>query len=215
MLALMIYVLRQVRKPDRWAGRLFLWMMNSSHSAVTDWGLQHVQIARDFAILDVGCGGGRTIQKLAALAPDGKVCGVDYASGSVAATRSKNAELIRKGHVEVQRASVSQLPFPENTFDLVTAVETQYYWPNLLQDMQEIRRVLKPGGTLVIIAEVYKKGAYSSVQRPVMKLLKTADMGVEDQRELFSSAGYTDVQIFEQPKKGWICATGKKPWVSA
>ena len=214
MVVLMVYVLRQVRKPDRFAGRLFLWLMNLSHSALTDWGLRQVQIAKNFTILDVGCGGGRTIQKLAALATDGKVFGVDYAAGSVAASRSKNAGLIRAGLVEIQQASVSQLPFPENRFDLVTAVETQYYWPDLPNDMREIRRVLKPGGTLLVIAEFYKKGAHSEVQRPVMKLLKTADMGVEDQRQLFAAAGFADVQIFEEQKRGWICATGRKPTVS-
>jgi len=71
------YVLNQVRKPTRWVGRLFLWIMNSSHSRVTDWGLKHVRIEKGFTILDVGCGGGRTIQKLAALAPEGVIDGID------------------------------------------------------------------------------------------------------------------------------------------
>jgi 2-polyprenyl-3-methyl-5-hydroxy-6-metoxy-1,4-benzoquinol methylase len=120
------YVLNQVRKPTRWVGRLFLWIMNSSHSGVTDWGLKHVRIEKDFKILDVGCGGGRTIEKLAAVAPEGVVHGMDYANGSVAASRAKNTKLIKEGRVAIQQASVSQLPFAENTFNLVTAVETQY-----------------------------------------------------------------------------------------
>jgi len=45
-------------------------------------------------------------------------------------------------------------------FDLVTAIETQYYWPDLVNDMREILRVLAPGGTLVIIAESYKNGKF-------------------------------------------------------
>lgn len=208
---LMIYILNQVRKPTKWVGRFFVWIMNMSHSGVTDWGLKHVQVEERFTILDVGCGGGRTIQKLAALATKGMVCGVDYAKGSVAASHGKNASLIQAGRVEIMQGSVSQLPFPENKFDLVTAVETQYYWPDLPKDMQEILRVLKPGGTLIIIAESYKKGAYNKLQRPVMKLLRSTNLGVEDQRELFSSAGYADIQIFEERAKGWICATGKKP----
>src|SRR5262249_1164596 len=162
----MLYLFKQVRRPDPFAGRLFLWMMNRSHSHLTDWGLKHVRIEGQFAILDVGCGGGRTIQKLAALAHDGTVDGVDYASCSVAASSAKNAELIRAGRVQIQQASVSRLPFPENKFDLVTAVETQYYWPDLTNDMREILRVLKPGGTLLILAEVYRKGARNKMLRP-------------------------------------------------
>jgi ubiquinone/menaquinone biosynthesis C-methylase UbiE len=209
--ALMFYILNQVRKPTKWVGRFFVWMMNMSHSGVTDWGLKHVQIEEHFTVLDVGCGGGRTIEKLAALATKGIVCGVDYASGSVAASRAKNAQLIQDGRVEIKQGSVSQLPFPESKFDLVTAVETQYYWPDLVKDMQETLRVVKPGGTLLVIAESYKQGALNALQRPVMKLLRSTNLGVDDQRELFSAAGYTDIQIFEERAKGWICAMGKKP----
>jgi SAM-dependent methyltransferase len=206
-----VYLLRQVRKPSRWVGRPFAWVMNVSHSAMTDWGLGHVPVEKRFTILDVGCGGGRTIQKLAGVAAEGKVYGVDYAAGSVAASSGKNARLIEGGRAEIMRASVSKLPFPGDKFDLVTAVETQYYWPDLPGDMREILRVLKPGGTLVIIAETYKGGRYDFLKGPVMKLLNSSHLGAGDQRNLFSAAGYTDVQIFEERKRGWICVTGRKP----
>jgi ubiquinone/menaquinone biosynthesis C-methylase UbiE len=212
LVAAALYVLNQVRKPTRWVGRLFTWIMNFSHSSLTDWGLQHVQIEKQFAILDVGCGGGRTIQKLAALASAGMVYGVDYAKGSVAASRAKNAELIKAGRVEITPGSVSELPFPAGKFDLVTAVETQYYWPDLVNDMREILRVLKPGGALVVIAESYKKGSYNALQQPVMKLLRSTNLGVEEHRELFSAAGYREIQTFEERSKGWFCGVGKKPF---
>jgi SAM-dependent methyltransferase len=208
---LMIYVFNQVRKPDRWAGRFFLWIMNLSHSGVTNWGLGQVRVGEEFTILDVGCGGGRTIEKLAALAPRGMIYGVDYAKGSVAASRGRNTGLIEAGRVEIVRASVSQLPFPDAKFDLVTAVETQYYWPDLVKDMQEILRVLKPGGTLVVIAESYGKARYDMVQGPVMKLLRSANLSVEEHRELFAKAGYTDVQTFEERSKSWFCGVVRKP----
>jgi len=208
---LMIYVLKQVRKPDRWAGRFFVWIMNMSHSGVTDWGLGHVRIEKEFTILDVGCGGGRTIEKLAGMAARGMVYGVDYAKGSVAASRGRNAQLIEAGRVEIAQASVSQLPFPDGKFDLVTAVETQYYWPDLVKDMQEILRVLKPGGTLVVIAESYGKARYDMIQGPVMKLLRSANPSVEEHRELFAKTGYTDVQTFEERAKSWFCGVGRKP----
>jgi len=211
LLGLTYFLMIQVRKPSRWVGQFFTSLMNVSHSALTDWGLTHVSIEPNFTILDVGCGGGRTIEKLAALAPNGTVYGIDYANGSVAASRAHNTQLIQAGRVEITKASVSQLPFPDNKFDLVTAIETQYYWPDLLHDMQEILRVLKPAGTLVVIAESYKKGAHQALQAPVMKLLRTKSLGVEDHRELFSKAGYADIQIYEERAKGWLCGTGKKP----
>ena len=182
-----------------------------SHSSLTDWGLQHVTIDNRFTILDVGCGGGRTIEKLAALAPEGMVYGIDYAKGSVAASRSKNARLIEAGRVAIEQASVSRLPFSDGKFDLVPAVETQYYWPNLVADMREVQRVLKPGGTLVVIAESYKKGKYDKLQGPLMKLLSSSRLSVSEHRDLFLTAGYQDVHTFEEPQKGWICGIGTKP----
>jgi SAM-dependent methyltransferase len=211
LLIVFAYLLNQVRKPTRWVGRFFLWVMNISHSGVTDWGLKHVLIENRFTILDVGCGGGRTIQKLAAIATEGRLYGVDYAAGSVAASCGKNARLIKAGRVEIRRASVSQLPFPRDKFDLVTAVETHYYWPDPVKDAQDFLRVLKPGGTLVIIAESYKGGRYDKLQQPVMRLLRSTRLSMDEHRELFSAAGCTDIQGFEERNKGWICVTGRKP----
>lgn len=146
----------QVRKPDRFAGRLFAILMNQSHSRLTDWGLMHIRIEKDFTILDVGCGGGRTIGKLAAMASNGKVYGIDYAAGSVATSRSHNKELIRSGQVEIEQAPVSNLPFAADTFDLLTAIETQYYWPDLPSDMREVLRVLKSGGCSLSLPKLTK-----------------------------------------------------------
>lgn len=210
-LALGAYILSQSRKPNRWIGRLLLEAMNKGHSSLTDWGLSHVTIEKHFTMLDVGCGGGRTVAKLATMAPDGMVHGIDIAEGSVAASRVHNAHLTKAGSVAIEKAAVSQLPFPDGKFDLVTAVETQYYWPNLPGDMREILRVLKPGGKLIVIAEMYKGGKFDRLKWPVMWLLRSSHLSANDHRELFLKAGYTDVEIVEEPNKGWICGIGRKP----
>lgn len=211
LVVLVSYLFWQVRKPTKWIGRLFAGLMNSSHSGLTDWGLTHVLIDKHFQMLDVGCGGGRTIQKLAGAATEGKVFGIDHAAGSVATSCRTNALLIASGRVEIRCASVSQLPFADNSFDLITAVETQYYWPDLIRDMKEILRVLRPGGSLIVIAESYRGGRYAAIQAPIMWLLRSTLLSMDQQRELFSAAGYTDVHLFEERAKGWICATGRKP----
>src|SRR6201988_5276438 len=54
----------QFSKPTAWLGRYTLWRMTSHHSKLTDWGLKHTSIESHFTILDVGCGGGRTVNKL-------------------------------------------------------------------------------------------------------------------------------------------------------
>lgn len=203
----------QCQKPRGWLGRYTLWRMNVSHSKLTDWGLGQVSVENSYTILDVGCGGGRTVGKLAALATEGKVYGVDFSEASVAVSKKTNARWIAAGRVEIRQASVSELPFPDGMFGLVTAVETHFWWPDLTRDTREIFRVVRPGGTLVLIAEIYK-GANTLAARLAEKYADRSPiklLSVDEHRELLSDAGFSDVQLQTNPAKGWICASGKKP----
>jgi SAM-dependent methyltransferase len=208
-LSLGLYLFRQVKEPDRFAGRLFTWLMNLSHAPLTDWAFTHLEIPRGATALDIGCGGGQTINKLAATVA--QVYGIDCAAGSAAASRAHNKRLVVEGRVRVEQASMSRLPFADDKFDLVTAIETQYYWPNLRGDMKEILRVLKPGGQLMVVAENYKGARNDTLLGPVMKLLGSSRLSMDDQRELFLAAGYEGVEITEERRRAWICAIGAKP----
>jgi SAM-dependent methyltransferase len=109
---------------------------------------------------------------------------------------------------------VSDLPFASDTFDLVTAVETHFYWPDLPADMREVLRVLKPGGALVIIAEAYKGGKKDKQLQMFAGMMSRtgsySHLTIEEHRTLLGSAGYSDVQVFEEYDKGWMCAMGRK-----
>jgi ubiquinone/menaquinone biosynthesis C-methylase UbiE len=203
----------QCQKPRGWIGRILLWNMNTRHSQVTDWGLGHVRVEAHYTILDVGCGGGRTLSKLAELVTQGRVYGIDFSEESVAASKRTNARWIDMERVEVRHGSVSQLPFQDGTFDLITAVETHFWWPDLPTDLREIFRVLKPGGTLVVIAEVYK-GANTTVARLAEQKASRIGMrllNAEEHRALFANAGYSEIRIIEEQRRGWICGMGSKP----
>ena len=206
-------VIVQCRKPSGLFGRFILWDMNRHHSKLTDWGLSYVTIERTDTILDVGCGCGRTINKLANMAE--KVHGIDYSEESVAAAHRSNTHWIDVGRVSVREGTVSQLPFPDGTFDLVTAIETHLFWPDLPNDVREIFRVLRPGGALLIVAEIYKGGKHlEGVRKQIFEKHLAANMNLltsDEHRELLTNAGFSDVQIFEEIDKGWICAIGKKP----
>ena len=79
-------------------------------------------------------------------------------------------------------------------------------------DMREVSRVLKPGGMLIIIAEIYK-GVNTKTAKLAEKYLPMSGMkllSVDEHRELFANAAYSDIQIIEESGKGWICATGRK-----
>ena len=209
-------LLNQLRNPTGWLGKSNLRSMNRRHAKLTDWRLVQVSIDSDATILDIGCGGGRTIHKLATLATKGKVYGVDYSETSVAVSRTTNQEWLKTGRVEFRHGSVSHLPFPDEMFALATAVETHFYWPDLPADMLEVLRVLKPGGALVIIAEVYKGGKYDRLVQRFAEMMQRigssyVNLTVNEHRELFLRAGFTDVQVMEEYDKGWICGIGKKP----
>lgn len=208
---LMAWLFGQVRKPSGWLGRRVVRTMNLSHSSMTDWGLQQVTVPKNAAILDVGCGGGWTVRKLLALAPEGKVVGLDYSSASVAVSRDTNAHEIEAGRVQIEQGSVVALPFPDRSFDIVTAVETHYYWPDLPANVREVLRVLKPGGTFVLIAETYRGGPFLLLYGLVMPLLRAAFLSDTEHRDLLTQAGFTEVETKHLSGKNWIFATGRRP----
>ena len=141
------------RKPAGLGGKIMVAMMNFGHSAMAEWGLHFLQPAPDAMVLDCGCGGGANIKKLLKLCPKGKVQGIDYSAVSVEKARKVNAGAIAEGRCNVQQASVAELPFEAEQFDVATAFETVYFWPELAQNFREVYRVLKPGGTFFICNE--------------------------------------------------------------
>ncbi len=83
-------LLNQARKPTGWLSRLILRDFNRHHSKLTDWGLKRIAIEKHDTILDVGCGGGLTVHKLAGIATEGKVYGIDFSEESVTVSHRTN-----------------------------------------------------------------------------------------------------------------------------
>jgi len=209
-MSIMSKLVKQCRKPTGWLGRAAAWGMNRGHSEMTDWGLEHISIGRENTVLDVGCGGGETVRKLAKMATDGRVHGMDFSEESIAVARWTNRRAIRSGQVEIEHGTVSHLPFPDGTFDLVTAVETHYFWPDLVPDMREILRVLKPGGALAVMGEAYKGSKYDERNRKWVAWGDMAFHTIGEFGDLLSRAGYAAVHLFEEYEKGWMCGIGEK-----
>jgi ubiquinone/menaquinone biosynthesis C-methylase UbiE len=207
-----LWLSRQCRRPSGRLGRRVARVMNTTHRPLTEWGLSHVTIEPRFTLLDIGCGGGGTVATLANAAGEGKVYGVDISPASVSTARRTNAQLIDSGRVEVRLASVAALPFGDDTFDLATAVETFYYWPDPVASLREILRVLRPRGTLIIIAETYRGRRMDWLYRPVMRLLFRATyLTPGEHQDLLRAAGFTEVEAFTEVSNGWLCVAGRKP----
>ena len=208
---LAVWLMLQVRKPSGWLGRRVVRAMNIGHSDLTDWGLQQIAVPKNASILDIGCGGGATIHKLVALAPEGKVVGIDYSAASVAVSCQTNAGEIADGHVQIEQGSVATLPFSDSAFDVVTAVETHYYWPDLPANVREVHRVLKPGGEFALIAETYRGGPLRFLYGIVMPLLRAAFLSDQEHRDLLTQAGFSEVETKHVSGKNWILAKGRRP----
>ena len=205
------WLFRQVRKPGGWLGRRMVRAMNLGHAKMAEWGLAQVSVPKDGMLLDVGCGGGWMVRRLSERAPEGKVIGLDYATGSVAVSSATNVEGIQAGRAGIVRGSVAALPFPDSTFDVVTAVETHYYWPDLRANVREISRVLKPGGSFALIAETYRGGPFLFFYGIVMPLMRAALLSDAEHKELLEGAGLVEVATRHVSGKNWICATGRRP----
>ncbi len=126
--------------------------MNVSHSSLRNWGLGYVDRGRGMKILDAGCGGGAAISYMLDSFADSLVYGVDYSPLSVGKSREYNREWLGK-RCFIEQGEVRALPYGENSFDLVTAIETVYFWPEIVKAFAEVRRVLKKGGSFLVLCE--------------------------------------------------------------
>lgn len=191
------------RRPEGFGGKLMVSMMNLGHGALAKWGLQHLEVPEGAAVLDCGCGGGANIKKLLEKAAQGSVKGIDYSEVSVEKSRSLNASAISAGRCEIMQANVAQLPFEDNSFDLVTAFETVYFWPELPACFREVGRVLRPGGTFFICNECGEDNKWTDIVSGLK--IYTAD----ELTQVLTKAGFTDI-VMHKNDKGWLCATARK-----
>ncbi|MCJ7713004.1 class I SAM-dependent methyltransferase [Candidatus Bathyarchaeota archaeon] len=204
-------ILEQFRCPTGLHGRTVAASMNKSHSALSKWGLNKINLGSRFVILDVGCGGGKNLTRMVRLAFQGKVFGMDYSATMVKYSREKNKRLITQNRLEIIQGSVEKICFQENFFDLVTAIETYYFWPNLLDAFREINRVLKPTRNLVIINEMIKNGIYEVDNAEIIKKTHVHLLTLDKLKCILQSAGFVNVQTFTKINSPWNAILAQKP----
>ena len=184
-------------------GRMMLRFMNFGHAPLTNWGLDLVEFQPGWTMLDIGCGGGATLKRLLKRSNGAQVYGIDISEESVAKARKVNAAVLDK-QVFVSQGSAEKLPYEDGKFDLVTAVETVYFWPNLPECLQEVRRVLKPGGRFAIMVEVIEG---DSMWTNVVEGMTA--YSPEQLKKLLDEAGFIDTAIHRK-KPSYAAITGIK-----
>ena len=140
-------------KPEGFGGKLMVQMMNSGHGKMAKWGFSHIQVKGSENILDIGCGGGANIANWINLCKKGHVTGIDYSEVSVATSSKKNKIAISENRCSVLQGNVLELPFNDEKFDIASAFETIYFWPEIEKSFSQVYRVLKPGGKFMVCNE--------------------------------------------------------------
>ena len=203
-------LMNQYKCPTGLQGKEVAAMMNRRHLALTTWGLKHVRIEPDFVILDVGCGGGKTISRLARRAFQGKVYGIDCSADMVNYSSEFNRKLIAENRVKVVHGSVEKMLFKDQFFDLVTAIETYYFWPDITEAFREMMRVLKVGGHLLIISEMIKDGMYEEENAETIAKTSVRLLPLQEIQSALQSVGFVNVIIFTKSKLHWSSILAKK-----
>lgn len=203
------YDIDQYKRPIGYEGRRVIEHMNDHHRDVTEWGLSKMPRIEPKNILDIGCGGGMCLSLLGSRYPKAKLKGVDISEESVKAARAYNSELIDSGRLDVTEAEVSHLPFKKGEFDLITAIETYFFWPDLKNDIRKVSELLSDDGILLIVSEVRIRDDNLEAVKTMNE--KYGSKVVDDNVVLdrMGSAGLV-ADLFTDDERTWAAYLGKK-----
>ena len=199
-------LMTNVKEPqNNFWGRFLLKRMNNYHSLMSVWGLRHASCARKNLLLDIGCGGGKNLQRMLKMSSSINAVGIDVSPASVDLSKKKNRRAVKSGRLQVVQGQVESLPFASNLFDLETAFETIYFW-DLEKGFAEVYRTLKKGGQFLIVNEARSEAGLKDY-------IDTIGFSVYDKPEIeraLKNAGVKHIRIDCHENGNWICAVCEK-----
>ncbi|NDJ74968.1 MAG: class I SAM-dependent methyltransferase [Chloroflexi bacterium] len=194
-------LLPHLARPGRgfW-GWLALQVMIRRNQRMNGWGVDLLMLQPSDHVLEVGFGSGATIKRMARIVMSGKVAGVDHSEVAVERAARRNWRGIHAGRVELTFANAVSLPYEAEQFDKVLSTGTLYYLTDPVVVLQEIRRVLKPGGRVAIMvrapAALKKNPVFASGQYPTYE--------ADEVLGLLHEAGFEQAWIADSPPDGTI-----------
>ncbi|MFC4439438.1 MULTISPECIES: methyltransferase domain-containing protein [Natrialbaceae] len=159
----------------------FVWTEEMRNDA-----LELLDIDPEMTVLDVGCGTGFATEGL--LEHVDEVYAIDQSEHQLEQAYAKFGK--RAPPVQFHRGDAERLPFATDTFDVVWSSGSIEYWPNPILALREFRRVLKPGGQVLVVGPNYP-------DNPVTQKLADAIMLFYDEYEadrMFKTAGFEEVK---------------------
>ncbi len=196
--------LRLCRKPEGDDGIKLAHEMNESHSELVSWAMETYNHDPKITgkALDIGCGGGATLQAVHRRYPELKLYGIDYSRDMVELSR-KNLQ----DKAEIITGSVLELPYPKDEFSFITAVETTYFWPEIIKSFSNVYQVLNAAGVFQIIQEMYADPTDDSYTERNERIVAVSGMQLftpEELKEHLKTAGFSDVEYTTKPENNWI-----------
>ncbi len=199
----------QFGKPTGFFGKILAKGMARGHKEFYKNALKAINPKKDDRCLEIGFGSGIFIKKY--LSYVSKIAGIDYSEDMVKLASDINRKLIESGKAEFKQGCASSLPWVDEEFSVVVAIEVFFFLNEPENTLNEIYRVLKPGGRL-IIEMAFNKDDGMDHKTHVQKMNMTLYSG-EEMKKLLENAGFIDIEIeyykaFWVPIKGYIVPKG-------
>lgn len=146
---------RQFGNPRGVTGRAVGWIMAHRGSNVqrNRWVVSLLDVQPTDRVLEIGFGPGIAIAALARRATRGQVYGIDHSAVMVGQAGRRNAAAVRAQRVHLVRAGVDRLPSFDEPLDAILAVNSVGFWPDPVQRLRELRRLLRPGGRIALASQ--------------------------------------------------------------
>ena len=164
--------------------------MERGHRPVGEQAIARMRISPDARVLDVGCGSGWATRMLAEYAFNGRVTGIDISDEMIRVARESSQS---QTNVDFEIASTEQLPFNNNEFSYAFSMESLYYYRNIPKALKEIHRVLKPGGLLVAVVDLYWENEATHQWIDTLNV-PVELLSVDDYHSLFIDAGFVNIR---------------------
>jgi ubiquinone/menaquinone biosynthesis C-methylase UbiE len=184
----MNYIESQFGNPRGLIGHLVGFIMAYENRARNQWALSLLNVQPTDHILEIGYGPGWAIQQASRLASNGLVAGVDISKTMLQQAKLRNRQGINSGKVVLRYGSSVQIPFDDNSFDKVYAVNSFHEWNDPIRGLQDVKRVLKPAGLITIVEHPHGGATEDNINKVGEGLsVKLAEQGFKLIRVVFNS----------------------------
>lgn len=119
-----------------------------------------------------------------------------------------NEKTVTDGRCVVRQGDVSKLDLPDGSYDLATAFETVYFWPGTEKSFAEVFRILKKGGSFLIVNESNGEDETGKKYEKIIDGMKCYT--AEELTAALKKAGFSEVKTDSHPNKPWIAVFAKK-----